>query len=141
LIEVVERAVRIHKLATIKRQAKEYLQKDQESEHRGLSERFSRALAGLELAFQPIVRWPEKRLVAYEALLRTSEPSFPQPEKLIAAAERLGRLFELGRAVRNKAALRMNHSAARLFVNLHSEDLLDPSLFDPAAPLSLMAKR
>ncbi|MFL5429976.1 MAG: EAL domain-containing protein, partial [Myxococcales bacterium] len=94
-----------------------------------------------DLAFQPIVRWPEKRLVAYEALLRTSESSFPQPEKLIAAAERLGRLFELGRAVRQKAALRMSRTDARLFVNLHSEDLLDPSLYDPAAPLTQMASR
>src|SRR5437899_9744513 len=63
LIEVVGRAVRIHKLADVKRQAQEYLEKEEDSEHRGMSERFSRALAGLELAFQPIVHWREKRLV------------------------------------------------------------------------------
>jgi EAL domain-containing protein (putative c-di-GMP-specific phosphodiesterase class I)/CheY-like chemotaxis protein len=142
LIAAVERAVRVHRLAEVKRQAKAYLDAEHDGDgHASLTERFESALKGLDLAFQPIVRWPEKRLVAYEALLRTSEPTFTQPEKLIAAAERLGRLFELGRAVRNKAALRMNHSAARLFVNLHSEDLLDPSLYDPAAPLSMMAKR
>ena len=141
LVEVVERAVRLHKLAAIKRQAKEYLEKEQDSEHPGLSERFSRALAGLELAFQPIVRWPQKRLVAYEALLRTSEPSFPRPEKLVHAAETLGRVHELGRAIRARAALRMQKSPMRLFVNLHSEELLDDALYDPKAPLSLIAGR
>ena len=141
LIEVVERAVRIHKLADIKRQAKAYLDKEQEGEHQGLAERFSRALDGLELAFQPIVRWPQKRLVAYEALLRTSEVSFPRPEKLVHAAETLGRVHELGRAIRTRAANRMQRSSMRLFVNLHSEELLDDALYDPKAPLSLIAKR
>jgi EAL domain-containing protein (putative c-di-GMP-specific phosphodiesterase class I) len=141
LIEVVERAVRFHKLAAIKRQAKEYLDKEHDSEHVGLADRFSRALAGLDLAFQPIVRWPQKRLVAYEALLRTSEPSFTRPEKLVHAAEVLGRVHELGRAIRNRAALRMERSPMRLFVNLHSEELLDDALYDPKAPLSLIAGR
>src|SRR5256885_4796268 len=40
-----------------------------DAEHAGdgrasLNERFENALRGLDLAFQPIVRWPEKRLVA-----------------------------------------------------------------------------
>jgi EAL domain-containing protein (putative c-di-GMP-specific phosphodiesterase class I) len=142
LISSVERGVRVHRLAEVKRQAKAYLDAEHAGDDRAsLTERFDNALKGLDLAFQPIVRWPERRLVAYEALLRTSEPSFMQPEKLIAAAERLGRLFELGRAVRNKAAQRMNHSEARLFVNLHSEDLLDPMLYDPSAALSKLADR
>ena len=141
LIEVVGRAVRMHKLAAVKRQATEYLDKEEDSEHRGMSERFSRALAGLELAFQPIVHWHEKKLVAYEALLRTSEPSFPRPEKLVHAAEVLGRVHELGRAIRTCAAERMQKSPMRLFVNLHSEELLDDDLYDPKAPLSLIAPR
>src|SRR5438105_10510978 len=141
LVEVVERAVRIHKLAEIKREAKAYLDAEHQSDHRDLSVRFTRAVAGLELAFQPIVRWAQKRLVAYEALLRTSEPSFARPEKLIAAAETLGRIHELGRAIRNRAAERMQRSPMRLFVNLHSEELLDDELYDPDAPLSRMANR
>src|SRR5437899_5018826 len=107
LVQVVERAVRMHKLAAVKRQAKAYLDAEQDGDHGGLAERFSRALAGLDLAFQPIVRWPQKRLVAYEALLRTSEPSFHRPEKLVAAAETLGRIHELGRAIRGRAAEKM----------------------------------
>jgi EAL domain-containing protein (putative c-di-GMP-specific phosphodiesterase class I) len=132
----------VHRLVEVKRQAKAYLDAEHHGDDRiALQARFERALSGLDLAFQPIVRWPERRLVAYEALLRTSEPSFTKPEKLVAAAERLGRLFELGRAVRARAAERMKRSAVRLFVNLHSEDLLDDALYDPRAPLSLMADR
>jgi EAL domain-containing protein (putative c-di-GMP-specific phosphodiesterase class I) len=142
LVEVTARAVRMHKLADVKRQAKAYLDSEHEAEHRTLSKRFSRALVGLELAFQPIVRWAQKKLVAYEALLRTNEPSFTRPEKLVAAAETLGRVHELGRAIRNRAAQRMQQrSEMRLFVNLHSEELLDEDLYDPKAPLSLIAKR
>jgi EAL domain-containing protein (putative c-di-GMP-specific phosphodiesterase class I) len=141
LLEVVERAVRMQRLAEIKREAKAYLDSEHEAEHRSLAARFSRALAGVELAFQPIVRWAQKRLVAYEALLRTSEPSFSRPEKLVAAAETLGRIHELGRAIRKCAAERMARNPMRLFVNLHSEELLDDDLFDPDAPLSRMANR
>jgi EAL domain-containing protein (putative c-di-GMP-specific phosphodiesterase class I) len=141
LVKVVERAVRMHKLADIKRQAKAYLDAEHDGDHKRLAERFSRALAGLDLAFQPIVRWPEKRLFAYEALLRTSEPSFPRPERLVAAAETLGRVHELGRAIRSRAAHRMRSNPMRLFVNLHSEELLDDDLYDPDAPLSRIAGR
>jgi EAL domain-containing protein (putative c-di-GMP-specific phosphodiesterase class I) len=142
LAVVVERAVRMHRLSEVKRQAKAYLDAEHAGEDRAaLTRRFDRALAGVDLAFQPIVRFREKRLVAYEALLRTSEPTFAKPEKLVAAAEQLGRLFELGRAVRARAAERMKQTALRLFVNLHSEDLLDDALYDPRSPLSLMADR
>ena len=79
LVASVERAVRVHRLAEVKRQAKAYLDAEHAGDGRAsLNERFENALRGLDLAFQPIVRWPEKRLVAYEALLRTSEPSFPR---------------------------------------------------------------
>ncbi|HYZ89875.1 MAG TPA: EAL domain-containing protein, partial [Myxococcales bacterium] len=141
LVEVVERAVRIHKLAEIKLEAKAYLDGEHESDHRSLAARFSRALAGLDLAFQPIVRWKQKRLVAYEALLRTTEPSFARPEKLVAAAETLGRIHDLGRAIRNRAAERMERSPMRLFVNLHSQELLDEQLYSADAPLSRIANR
>ena len=93
LLQVVERAVRMHKLADIKRKAAEYLEAEQDGDHGGLSERFSRALAGLDLAFQPIVRWPQKRLVAYEALLRTSEPSFHRPENTAVVAVGKNQLY------------------------------------------------
>ena len=80
---------------------------------------------------------------AYEALLRTGEPEFPGPPAVLDAAERLGRVHELGRALRRAVAGQLADLAAdvEVFVNLHPSDLLDPDLYDPAAPLSAHARR
>jgi EAL domain-containing protein (putative c-di-GMP-specific phosphodiesterase class I) len=50
---------------------------------------------------------------------------------------------ELGRLVRRKAAYAMNHAPteACLFVNLHTEELLDPSLLAGDSPLTQVANR
>ncbi len=140
---VVRRAATFYRLAQLKREALALLGENAalKDDRASLERTFERALQGLWMAFQPIVRWPQKRLVAYEALLRTSEPSFPRPEKLVAAAETLGRVHELGRAIRSRAAHRMRTNPMRLFVNLHSEELLDDDLYDPDAPLSRIAGR
>jgi EAL domain-containing protein (putative c-di-GMP-specific phosphodiesterase class I) len=57
---------------------------------------------------------------------------------LIDAAESLGRLHELGRVVRDRVASEAKADTL-FFVNLHSRDLFDESLFDPDALLSKMA--
>ena len=100
-----------------------------------------RAFASLYMAYQPIVRWGRRELYAYEALVRTREPSVPHPGVLIDLAQRLDRLPELGRRIRAAVATTASSSMARLFVNLHPIDLLDEELFDPAAPLSHHARR
>jgi EAL domain-containing protein (putative c-di-GMP-specific phosphodiesterase class I) len=100
-----------------------------------------RAFASLYMAYQPIVGWGRREVYAYEALVRTREPSVPHPGALIDLAQRLGRLPELGRRVRSAVAAVASDSFARLFVNLHPVDLLDEELFDPAAPLSRHARR
>ncbi len=47
---------------------------------------------------QPIVSWTRSKSVfAYEALVRNEEPTLRAPPDLFEAAERLGRLHELGR--------------------------------------------
>ena len=60
-----------------------------------------------------------------------------------ASAERLGTLDRLSRKVRKRAAEVATDlpDQARLFVNVHPLDLLDPELADPAAPLSQVAHR
>jgi EAL domain-containing protein (putative c-di-GMP-specific phosphodiesterase class I) len=100
-------------------------------------------MAGVWMAYQPIVSFREKRIFGYEALLRSAEPSFPHPGAIIEAAEHLNRLAELGRTIRGKAWLPMEEAdpAIRLFVNLHPADLLDDSLYDPETLLSQHAKR
>src|SRR3954471_19595273 len=74
--------------------------------------------------------------------MRTEEPLLPHPGAVLAAAERLKRLNQLGRSVRALVAKAMQDSPeTTLFVNLHSQDLLDDELFSPTAPLALYAKR
>ena len=81
--------------------------------------------------------------MAYEALLRTDEDSFRGPPQFIDAAERLGRVYELGRRVRAAIADAAKDAPpdVDIFVNLHPSDLADPQLRDPDAPLSALASR
>jgi EAL domain-containing protein (putative c-di-GMP-specific phosphodiesterase class I) len=66
----------------------------------------------------------------------------PHPGAVIDAAERLGRLDDLGRRVRTLAPEPMSAlSDALLFVNLHPADLLDEQLFAADSPLARMAPR
>lgn len=58
------------------------------------------------------------------------------------AAEQLGRLEELGRIVRQRAAIAMEHGPAdtAYFINLHVRDLLDPILLSESSPLAAYAQ-
>ena len=108
-----------------------------------LADAFEEALRGVYLSFQPIVSCAGRAPVAYEALLRCREPRLPSPLALLEAAEKLGRLEDLGRRVRALAAASIAAlpDTARLFVNVHPQDLNDPELYDPGAPLTLQAHR
>ncbi len=66
-----------------------------------------------------------------------------RPGTILHAAERLGVLDRLGRAVRERAAHSMSkaHHSHILFVNLHPRDLLDPDLHDRRAALNSIAGR
>lgn len=101
----------------------------------------TRALEQLYMVFQPIVRPERRELYAYEALVRTREPSVPHAGAFIDLAQRCGAIGELGRAVRRSVAAAGAGVAARLFVNLHPADLLDDDLYDAEAPLSRLARR
>ena len=62
--------------------------------------------------------------------MRSREASLPHPGAVLDAAERLGRLHEVGRRVRALAPLPMARAAptVQLFVNLHAADLTDARL-------------
>jgi PAS domain S-box-containing protein len=143
LLEVVRRAVEMHRMATLKRRALDIAGSPvhQLGDRAGLEVHFAKALDQLWLAFQPIVSWRQHAVFGYEALVRSNEPSLASPADLFAAGERLGRLNDLGRVIRERVA----RSAAaapngcRLFVNVHSSDLDDADLFSPWAPLSAIA--
>ena len=140
----VERAARLHRLAKTKRQAIALFGEDAiESERIGLEMNFERALSGLWIAFQPIVRASDRSIFGYEALLRSDDASMAGPGPMLHAAERLGELNRLGRAVRQRAArsLRESDRPYTMFVNLHPQDLLDPDLHNNDSALTGVADR
>jgi EAL domain-containing protein (putative c-di-GMP-specific phosphodiesterase class I) len=145
LEDVVTRAVRLHQMARIKREALELFQLDNKAlgDRAGLEARFENALATMWVAYQPIVSWAGQTVFAYEALVRNKEMTLRSPPDLFEAADRLGRVQELGRAIRDRVA----GAAADLpvgellFVNVHAMELDDDLLFSPDALLSQYAAR
>jgi EAL domain-containing protein (putative c-di-GMP-specific phosphodiesterase class I) len=113
-------------------------------EERALAGQLDETLERLWIGYQPIVevRPAPPHLFGYEALVRSDGP-LGLPGDILAAAERLGRMAELGRAIRRGVATSAAASppGLRLFVNLHARDLQDPELYDRAAPLSTVADR
>jgi EAL domain-containing protein (putative c-di-GMP-specific phosphodiesterase class I)/AmiR/NasT family two-component response regulator len=103
---------------------------------------FDETLAQLWVGFQPIVDFGGRRLHGYEALVRSDGP-FARPNEILGAAEKLGRLTDLGRAIRRRVASQAAAAPeqALLFVNLHARDLADPDLVDRASPLTQVAER
>ncbi len=102
-----------------------------------------RALETMWMAFQPIVDTSRRSIFAYEALMRNDDASLPLPGTVLSAAERLDRLQDLGRRARALAAEAFTDAPddTLLFVNLHTRDLLDPALYEAAAPLTRIAGR
>ena len=144
LVGALERACQLHRVARMKRAALKLLGRadGQAGDRAGLESCFDRALESMWLAFQPIVDLEGKRVFGYEALLRSEEPSLPHPGAILGAAERLGRVAELGGHIRSLAATAFERAGeGLLFVNLHARDLLDASLYSPDAPLTRIAGR
>jgi len=108
-----------------------------------LREQFDRSVAGLWMAFQPIVSWSQKSVVAYEALLRTSDPMLSLPTDILKVAEHLGEIHNLGHKTRAMiAGVLGNHpELPGVFVNLHVLDLLDDQLYSEGSPLHPFAER
>jgi len=77
LEEVVTRAVRLHQMAKIKREALEMFRL--EGKHLGdrasLEARLARAMETLWIAYQPIVSWSRRTTFAHEALVRNEDPT------------------------------------------------------------------
>ncbi|MCA9639612.1 MAG: EAL domain-containing protein [Polyangiaceae bacterium] len=113
-----------------------------DSARKELSERFSRMMDTLWLAYHPIVT-VDGNIYGYEALMRSEEPSFPDPSLVLSAAEDLDQLHALGRRIRDRAVEGFKEApeGSHLFVNLHPADLMDSQLFSPTAPLSKIAPR
>ncbi|HEX3853202.1 MAG TPA: EAL domain-containing protein [Polyangiaceae bacterium] len=145
LAEAVGQAVKLQRVALLKREAAQYLG-DQEKligDRASLELSLGRGLETLWMAYQPIVNPANRSVVAYEALVRTREPSLPHPGVLLSVAERLDRVHDVGRAIRQSVANTLAERAidADTFINLHSADLLDETLFAADSPLAPYASR
>jgi EAL domain-containing protein (putative c-di-GMP-specific phosphodiesterase class I)/CheY-like chemotaxis protein len=145
VVAAVERAVKMSRLARIKREAYEYLNRtgDWIGDLAALEVNFASAMETMWMAYQPIVCWSRREVFAYEALVRPIHPALPHPGALIGAAERLGYLHRLGRRLREMVAEGVAPVAevGQVFVNIHGYDLEDDSLLNPASPLSRIANR
>ena len=140
----IERADRCYRAALRRRESLSWLGVANETSQLATLEcAFEKSLSSLWLAYQPIVRFSDGSAFAYEALLRSDNLALNGPEAILHAAERLGSLNVLGRAVRGRAAdsLKAMPGDVTLFVNLHPQDLMDPHLFDRQSSLSLNAPR
>lgn len=144
LRSTVSRAARLYRLAKTRRDALALLGMQAGATDRaGLEGNFERALKGLWMAYQPIVRASNHTLFGYEALLRSAEPSLPGPVQVLDAAERLGELERLGRMIRHLAAgvAGNDDRVPALFLNMHPHDFLDPNLLDRKSELAQIADR
>jgi EAL domain-containing protein (putative c-di-GMP-specific phosphodiesterase class I) len=145
LVEAIRRAAFAHRMATLKRRALALGDGGEgvPGDRMGLSLAFERALERLQLEYQPIVHARDGKVFGFEALLRSNEPSLPNPEAVVGVAERLRRVHDLSRVVRERAikALMRAPDPVSVFVNLHPIDLRDPELLSPSAPMTALAPR
>jgi EAL domain-containing protein (putative c-di-GMP-specific phosphodiesterase class I) len=144
LVEQVEQAVRLGRMARLKREALALGgdSRMQLGDRAGLEACFARALEQLWTAYQPIVCYSAREVVAFEALMRSNEPRLPHPGDMLDAADRLDKLDVLGRVVRRHVGQTLASTRVPLvFVNLHPRDLLDRDLFAPDSALCRIASR
>jgi len=142
LKEVLERVIRAFQVARRQRQILDVSERlARESEV--LRTQFGRTLDCLWMAYQPIVSWSKKTVVAYEALMRSTDPTLYLPLDILSVAESLGEVHTLGHRTRGLIAEVLQHhpDVPGVFINLHVLDLLDEQLYDPNNPLRAFASR
>ena len=142
LQDVLSRAVQMHRVARRERRIL-HCTEEHERELEAMRLRFDRALAGMWTAFQPIVSWSNKNVVAYEALMRTTYAELCSPLEILKTAEALDQMPMLGRKTRGQVAevMRNHPNLPGVFVNLHVLDLADDDLYSTHEPLSEFAPR
>lgn len=138
LEQEVHKAAQMRKMARIRREAAQVARGPDPE----LSALYHRAVTKLWMAYQPIVT-REGELYGHEALIRCDEPSMASPLLLLAAAERVSTLADLGRRTRALAAEPFLDGAApgALFINLNPAELHDDAIVAANSPLARVAPR
>ncbi|HMR75437.1 MAG TPA: EAL domain-containing response regulator [Polyangiaceae bacterium] len=92
------------------------------------------ALDAAWLEFQPLVDRTGQAF-AWEALLRVPDDEFSGPQDLIEAAERAGRVNDVGKTVRSKipGSLSTLPPGAPVCVNVHPGEVMDPNWLEDGA--------
>lgn len=113
------------------------------TDHATMNAALDRAIGRLWIAYQPIVQWAPREVIAYEALLRADDPDLAMPDALLGSARQLGRVEQLSRAIRTRIArdLREHPRTGDLFINVHAADLMDDDLYSPDSALAPYAKQ
>lgn len=83
----------------------------------------------LFIAYQPLVDLKRKEVFAYEALVRSNAPEFPNPFVLIEAAVKQSYMGQLGRHLRKLAI--DGCTDHRLFINIHPDEFSEAWLVRP----------
>ncbi len=99
-----------------------------------------RALAGVHVAWQPIVDLATCRPVAFEALVRCEDAALP-PLKLFALAARLGRREELTLRIRDCVLRGMVGTRSHVFLNVRADELNESVMLAEGGPLEQHARR
>jgi EAL domain-containing protein (putative c-di-GMP-specific phosphodiesterase class I) len=145
LVASIRSAVSMHRLALLKRRALELYESERWhfGDRASLEATFDQAIEQLWMAFQPIVNFRKREIVGYEALVRSNHPALSSPGPLLGAAERLGRVGELGQRIRRHVvdAVLAAPVETLIFMNLHAADLNDDALYSKSSPLCACAPR
>jgi EAL domain-containing protein (putative c-di-GMP-specific phosphodiesterase class I) len=145
LVASVRSAMSMHRLALLKRRALELYQSERWhfGDRASLEATFEQAIDQLWMAFQPIVNFRKREIVGYEALVRSNHPALSSPGPLLGAAERLGRVGELGQRIRRHVvdAVLAAPVETLIFMNLHAADLNDDALYSKTSALCACAPR
>jgi EAL domain-containing protein (putative c-di-GMP-specific phosphodiesterase class I) len=145
LVAAIRSAVSMHRLALLKRRALELYESERWhfGDRASLESTFDQAIEQLWMAFQPIVNFRKREIVGYEALVRSTHPALSSPGPLLGAAERLGRVGELGQRIRRHVvdAVLAAPVETLIFMNLHAADLNDDALYSKTSALCACAPR
>ncbi len=143
LLKAVREALGLVRLTRLRRQALAELGGETRfiADRAGLEMIVERARKGIWMAYQPVIWAHDGACFGHEALLRTRAPEILHPSAFLDAAERVGKVIELGRQVRATVARDLERLSGTVLVNLHPRELADPELGGPSDPLAAHADR
>jgi EAL domain-containing protein (putative c-di-GMP-specific phosphodiesterase class I) len=144
LATVVHQAMALTRMARLRRSAATGESRDaawQLGDRAAVEVHFRLAIEQLFMVYQPIVAHSTQKVLGYEAFVRSREPTLASPGPLFDAARRLGRVEQLGRAIRTIAIeqWRARDDDELLFLNLDVKDIEQAELLEPA--IASMAER